>query len=65
MSKIYLKINIKFHSNIITYNQTNEYVLVITLQHILFLVIKIIIPIVIPIQCTKRTLSVYMCETPS
>ena len=26
MSKIFSKINVKFHSNVITHNQTNEYV---------------------------------------
>ena len=26
MSKIFFKINVKFHSNVITHNQTNEYV---------------------------------------
>ena len=25
MSKIFLKINVKFYSNVITHNQTNEY----------------------------------------
>ena len=34
--------------------------LVIILQYILFLVIKITIPVVIPIQYTKRTLSICM-----
>ena len=52
MSKKFPKINVMFHSNVITHNQT------ITLQHILFLVIKITISIVIFIQCTKRTLSI-------
>ena len=52
MSKKFPKINVKFHSNVITHNQT------ITLQHILFIVIKITISIVIFIQCTKRTLSI-------
>ena len=55
MSEIFPKINLKFYSNFIT--QPNLWIsLIITLQHILFIVIKITIPVVISIQCTKRTL---------
>ena len=56
MSKVFLKINVKFHSNVITHNQTNEQGLVITLQHTLLLVINITILVIIHIQYTKRTL---------
>ena len=52
MSKIFPKINFNF------YIKPNLWIcLVITLQHILFLVINITIPVVIFIQCIKRTIS--------
>jgi len=62
MSNIFLKINLKFYSIVTAHNQTYELVYSITtklilLQHILFLVIKITIPVVILIQCTKYALS--------
>ena len=50
MSEIFSKIDLKFYSYVTTYNQANEYVYFIFfffgIQYILFLVIKITIPIV-------------------
>ena len=49
MSEIFSKIDLKFYSYVTTYNQANEYVyffFFFGIQYILFLVIKITIPIV-------------------
>ena len=46
MSEIFSKIDLKFYSYVTTHNQANEYVFFFGIQYILFLVIKITIPIV-------------------
>ena len=54
MSKIFPKIYLKFYSNVTTHIPNLLISLVISLQHILFLVIRITILVVIPIQYFQK-----------
>ena len=59
MSKIFLKINLKFYSNITT--QPNLWIcLVIQLQHILFSIINTIIPVVILIPNISKDFDTFI-----